>query len=213
MKKILAGSLLAADIGQLTKEVAHLEASGIDMIHIDVMDGVFVPNMAFCPAAVKAIKQSTKLPLDVHLMVQNPSWHIEVFSKAGADFLTIHLEATTHLDRVLRQIKQCGVKAGIALLPATPHTALDYVLEIVDLVLIMTVNPGFGGQQFLISQLAKIEAVAKKLPKNVVLSVDGGINAGIIALAANAGANCFVSGNYLYQDELEKSIAALRKLI
>jgi ribulose-phosphate 3-epimerase len=184
------------------------------MLHIDIMDGHFVPNLTFGPHFVKAIKQITKIPLDVHLMVLNPENHIQAFIDSGADFLTVHLEATTHLNKTLNQIKILGAKAGVALLPSTQPNALDYVLDLLDLVLVMSVNPGFGGQQFICSQLEKIKVLSLMLEKKTILSVDGGINEQTIGQAANAGANLLVSGNYIFQGEnLEQRVKTLRHLI
>jgi ribulose-phosphate 3-epimerase len=218
MKKLLAASLLSANPLRLERDIKRLEEAGIDMLHIDIMDGHFVPNLTFGPHFVKAIKNITTLPLDVHLMVQDPENHIKAFVNSGSDFLTVHLEATKHLDRTLNQIKDLGTKAGVALLPSTPPEALDYVLDIVDLVLVMSVNPGFGGQKFISSQLDKINVLSKKLG-NTILSVDGGINEQTISQASSAGANLLVSGNYIFQDEdsanssIANKIARLKNLL
>jgi ribulose-phosphate 3-epimerase len=214
MKKLLAASLLAANPLILAEEVYLLEKSGIDMLHIDIMDGNFVANLTFGPHVVKALRKITKLPLDVHLMVQNPEDHIQPFVDSGADLLTVHLESTKHLNKTLTQIKAAGVKAGVALLPSTPPNSLDYVLDLLDLVLVMTVNPGFGGQKFIANQISKIKVLGAKLNKNTLLSVDGGINDKTIAKVARAGANLFVSGNYIYQNNsVEANIKKLRSLI
>ena len=214
MKKLLAASLLSADPLRLEQEISSLEAAGIDMLHIDVMDGHFVPNLTFGAHFVKAIKKITKLPLDVHLMVQDPENHIHAFADSGSDFLTIHLEATKHLDKTLNQIKNLGAKAGVALLPSTSPAALDYVLDLLDLVLVMSVNPGFGGQKFIVSQLEKIQVLSQKLGKDTILSVDGGINQETMGQAASAGANLLVSGNYIFQGEsVAKQVETLRRLI
>lgn len=214
MKKLLAVSLLSADIFSLKQEIANLEAGGIDMLHIDIMDGHFVPHITFGHEFVKKIRSITKLPLDVHLMVSNPESHIHSFAQAGADFITIHLETVRHLDKVLRQMKSLNVKTGVALLPSTLPNSIDYIIDLLDLVLVMTVNPGFAGQEFITSQLDKISIITKKIKKSTLLSVDGGINDRTIKDVSDAGANVFVSGNYIYHDQhLARNIKSLRNIL
>jgi ribulose-phosphate 3-epimerase len=213
-KKLLAASLLACNPLRIAEDILELEKNGIDMIHVDVMDGHFVPNLTFGPHTVYALKKLTKLPLDVHLMVQNPENHIQAFIDAGADFLTIHLESCKHLDKTLNQIRDAKVKAGVALLPSTSANSIEYVIDLLDLVLVMSVNPGFGGQKFIQSQLKKIKILANMLPEKVLLSVDGGINDQTIGKAAEMGAQLFVSGSYLYQNNnISDNIHKLKKLI
>jgi ribulose-phosphate 3-epimerase len=214
MKKLIAASILSADPLKLAAEVAELERSGIDMLHIDIMDGHFVPNLTFGSNIVKALKQITTIPLDVHLMVQNPENHITSFIEAGADFLTVHLEAVQHLDKTLNKIKEQGAKAGVALLPSTLPNSIDYVLDIVDLVLVMTVNPGFSGQKFIANQLDKIRILSGKINAHTLLSVDGGINDQTIKQVSNMGANLFVSGSYIYQNNsIYSNLQQLKSII
>ncbi len=214
MKKILAGSILSANLLHLEREVFELERAGVDMLHVDIMDGDFVPNISFGPNIVQALKGISKLPLDVHLMVSKPERHIESFIAAGADMLTIHLEATTHADRVINQIKNAGVKAGIALLPSTLPSSIDFLVDILDLVLVMSVNPGFGGQKFIPNQLEKIKILSGKLRPDTILSVDGGINQETILPAALMGANLLVSGSYLYQNNaIRANVSRLKSVL
>jgi len=156
-KHFLSASILSADVLNLQKQIEELEEGGVDMLHIDVMDGAFVPNLGFSISTVEALKKITKLPLDVHLMIENPERHIQTFIDAGSDMLTVHLEAVKHIDRVIRQIKNSKIKAGVALLPSSLPQNLEYIIDIIDLVLVMSVNPGFGGQTFIQSQLSKIQ--------------------------------------------------------
>jgi ribulose-phosphate 3-epimerase len=214
MSKFLSASILSADILSIKSEIKKLEEAGLDMIHIDIMDGHFVQHITFGHNIVKQIRAITNLKLDVHLMLSNPEQHIADFALAGADFLTIHLEATRHLDRVLRQIKSFGVKAGVALLPSTLPNSIDYVADLLDIVVVMSVNPGFAGQEFLDSQLEKIKVIASRIPPSTLLSVDGGINDKTITKASSSGANTFVSGNYLFSDrDLATRVATLRALM
>jgi ribulose-phosphate 3-epimerase len=161
----ISPSILSADFSKLGEEIRAIDAAGADYIHIDVMDGSFVPNITIGNEVVKNLRKNSALPFDVHLMINNPDAHVEAFAKAGSDIITIHAEASTHLDRSVDLIKSFGKKAGVSLVPSTHEDALDYVLEKLDLVLVMTVNPGFGGQKFLSSQLRKIEAIRKKIEK------------------------------------------------
>ncbi len=199
MKKFLSASILSANILRLEEEVRILEKSGVDFLHIDIMDGHFVPNINFGANLVLALKKMTHLPLDVHLMVSNPENHLQQFADAGVEILTVHIESTQHLHKTLYQIKQCGIKAGVALLPSTPHSAIQYVLDLVDLVLVMSVNPGFSGQNFIDTQIDKIKNLAKIISKDTLLAVDGGINDKILNQILQAGANFIVTGSYIYQ--------------
>jgi ribulose-phosphate 3-epimerase len=210
----ISPSILSADFSKLGEEIKIIEACGANYIHIDVMDGSFVPNITIGNEVVKSLRKISDLPFDVHLMINNPDNHIKAFAEAGSDIITIHAEATTHLDRSIELIKSFGKKAGISIVPSTNENVLDYVLENLDLVLVMTVNPGFGGQKFLSSQLRKIENIRnkiEKLGKNIELEVDGGINEKTCKSAINAGANVLVSGSYIFKSEDKKAaIESLR---
>ena len=193
----IAPSILSADFARLGEEVRALEAAGADYIHIDVMDGHFVPNLTIGPAVVKALRPHTSLPFDVHLMISPVDGFLEAFADAGADIITVHPEAGPHLHRSLQRIKSLGKRAGVSLNPATPAKALDYVLDLVDLVLVMSVNPGFGGQSFIDSQLRKIAAIRKSIDatgRTIDLEVDGGVDALNVARIVAAGADLLVAG-------------------
>lgn len=197
----ISPSILSADFSRLGEEIQNIEKAGADYIHLDVMDGSFVPNITIGNEVVKNLRKNTTLPFDVHLMINNPDNHIKAFADAGSDIITIHAEASIHLDRSVDLIKSFGKKAGVSIVPSTHEDALDYVLEKLDLVLVMTVNPGFGGQKFLSSQLRKIENIRRKiekLGKKIELEVDGGINNETIKLVTSAGADVVVSGSYIF---------------
>ncbi|MBP3038321.1 ribulose-phosphate 3-epimerase [Bacillaceae bacterium Marseille-Q3522] len=210
----IAPSILSADFSKLAKEIKDVENGGADYIHVDVMDGHFVPNITIGPLIVDAIRPVTKLPLDVHLMIENPEKYIEAFAKAGADYITVHVEACRHLHRTIQQIKSYGVKAGVVLNPATSLHTLDYILEDVDMVLLMTVNPGFGGQKFIASVLEKMKElneIRKKKKLNFAIEVDGGVNENTAPLCIAAGANVLVAGSAIYnQEDRKKAIEVLR---
>lgn len=210
----ISPSILSADFSKLGEEITAIEKAGADYIHIDVMDGAFVPNITIGNEVVRSIRKVSKVPFDVHLMISNPDIHIKNFAEAGSDIITIHAEASTHLDRSIELIKSFDKKAGVSLVPSTHEDALDYVLEKLDLILIMTVNPGFGGQKFLSSQLRKIEAIRKKIEKTgkkIELEVDGGINEETAKLVVNAGADVLVSGSYIFKSEnYSSAISKLR---
>ena len=194
---IIAPSILSADFARLGEEVRAIDEAGADWIHIDVMDGHFVPNLTIGPGVVKALRPQTAKPFDVHLMISPVDHFLDVFAEAGADIITVHPEAGPHLHRTIQRIKGLGKKAGVSLNPATPAKALDYVLGEIDLVLVMSVNPGFGGQKFISSQLRKIEAIAKRIAKenlDITLEVDGGIDPDTARQAVDAGATALVAG-------------------
>ena len=199
---IIAPSILSADFARLGEEVRAVDEAGADWIHIDVMDGHFVPNLTIGPGVVKALRPHTQKPFDVHLMISPVDPFLDAFAEAGADIITVHPEAGPHLHRTIQRIKALGKKAGVSLNPATPAKALDYVLDDVDLVLVMTVNPGFGGQKFISSQLRKIEAIAKRVAKeglDVTIEVDGGIDPETAPRALDAGATALVAGTAVFR--------------
>lgn len=200
MKKI-APSILSADFARLGEEIRAVEAAGADYIHIDVMDGHFVPNITIGPLIVEAARKVTKLPLDVHLMIENPDLYVPEFAKAGADIIVIHAEASNHLHRSVQLIKSLGKKAGVSLNPATPLHVLDYVIQDLDLVLLMTVNPGFGGQSFIEACIPKIQALRSMIDRKgleIELEVDGGVKIENISGISHAGADVFVAGSAVF---------------
>ena len=211
----IAPSILSADFAKLGEEIQNIEKAGADYIHIDVMDGSFVPNITIGNEVVKSLRQKTQLPFDVHLMINNPDNHIKAFAEAGSDLITIHAEASIHLDRSLALIKSFNKKVGVSLVPSTHEDCLDYILEKLDLILVMTVNPGFGGQKFLASQLKKIENIRKKIEKSgkkIELEVDGGINDQTARIAVEAGADVLVSGSYIFgSGNYQQAIQTLKK--
>src|ERR671913_713313 len=199
---LISPSILSADFARLGEEVRAMDEAGADWIHIDVMDGHFVPNLTIGPGVVKALRPHTAKPFDVHLMISPVDTFLEAFAEAGADTITVHPEAGPHLHRTLQRVKALGKKAGVSLNPATPAKALDYVLEEIDLVLVMSVNPGFGGQKFIASQLKKIEVIANRISKedlDVRLEVDGGIDAVTAPQAIDAGATVLVAGTAAFR--------------
>ena len=211
----IAPSILSADFARLGEEVRAIEAAGADVVHVDVMDGRFVPNLTIGPPVVAALRKVTKLPLDVHLMIVEPEKYLDAFAQAGADGLTVHAEACVHLDRTLEHIRSLGKRAGVSLNPHTSEEAIRYVMERLDLVLVMSVNPGFGGQSFLPSVLPKIEKIRSMIDASgraIDLEVDGGIKVGTAQRVCAAGADLLVAGNAVFSaPPYETSLGALRK--
>ncbi len=214
---VIAPSILSANFAQLGADLAACEAAGADWIHVDVMDGHFVPNMTIGPLVVAACRKATKLPLDVHLMIEKPENMLEAFAKAGADRLTVHVETCPHLHRTIQQIQSLGVKAGVTMNPATPASSLKEIIHMVDLVLVMTVNPGFGGQQFIdmTRKIAEIRQMFDAIHSPAWLEVDGGISEHTLPLVQTAGADAYVAGNAVFNHAggIPGGIAALRKAI
>ena len=213
----LSASILSADFGRLAEQVHLAEAAGVDWIHVDIMDGHFVPNLTIGPDVVRAIRKATSLPLDVHLMIDNPQLYLERFVEAGADWLGIHVEATPHLQRLLQQIKELGAKATATLNPATPLNCLDYVLKDVDMVLLMTVNPGFSGQKFIRGVLPKVRQLRERIDAEalpVLIEVDGGVQTDTVADLVAAGADVLVSGSGIFgSGDIAGNIRRLKELM
>lgn len=211
----IAPSILSADFAKLGEEVRAIDSAGADWIHVDVMDGHYVPNITIGAGVVKALKPHTTKPMDVHLMIAPCDQYLEDFVAAGSDMITVHAEAGPHLDRSLQAIRDLGVKAGVSLNPSTPETVLEYVMDRLDLILVMSVNPGFGGQSFIESQLRKITRIREMIgERSIDLSVDGGVNASNAARVREAGANVLVAGSAVYGNndptQYAANIAALR---
>ena len=208
----IAPSILSADFARLGEEVRAVEAAGADVIHVDVMDGRFVPNITIGPPVVAALRKVTKLPLDVHLMIVEPERYVEDFAAAGADTILVHVEASPHLHRTLQSIRKLGKRAGAVLNPSTHESTLTYVMDVVDQVLVMSVNPGFGGQSFIAEMLPKVRAIRAMIGKrDVDIEMDGGIAPGTIGPAAKAGTNVFVAGSAIFgSKDYKKTIDALR---
>lgn len=216
MNVLVAPSILSADFAEIKNEIKLVEQAGADWIHIDVMDGWYVPNITIGPGVISSIKKHTNLPFDVHLMIEKPNRYIEDFVRAGADILSIHPEACSHPHRVLKNIHSYGIKAGVVLNPHTPIDSIYYILEEVDLILVMTVNPGFGGQVFISSLIEKIKNVRKLIEesgKNIYLEVDGGINTETGKLVCEAGANVLVSGHAIFKNSDPASVVKAMKNI
>ena len=212
--RIIAPSILSSDFSNLAQQIRLTEMGGADWIHCDIMDGHFVPNITFGPLVVKAIRKSTKLPIDVHLMIKNPDNFLEAFADAGANYISVHVEEVVHLNRSINKIKELGCKAGVVINPATPVESIIDVAEYIDLLLIMSVNPGFGGQEFISNSFRRIKEAAelrKKMKLNYLIEVDGGINSEIIIEAKNAGADVFVAGSSIFHsDNITAATAELK---
>jgi len=199
--KYIAPSILSADFARLGDEVKAVEAAGADWIHADVMDGHFVPNITFGPLIVEAVRRVTALPIDVHLMIENPDDYVPAFAKAGADYISVQIESCVHLNRSIQLIRECGAKPGVVLNPSTPLQSVEWVLEYLDYVLIMSVNPGFGGQAFIPNSLDKIKQLRQMIQNrklNTLIEIDGGVNAKTISAIANAGVDIFVAGSAIF---------------
>ena len=214
----IAPSFLTADLGRLAEEVRAVEAAGADYLHLDVMDGRFVPPITFGTLVVEAVRAVSRLPLDVHLMVEQPERHVEAFAKAGSDILNVHVEACAHVHRVLQQIKTLGPRAGVCLNPGTPISAIEQVLADADQVIVMGVNPGWGGQAFIPSTLPKVERLRSLLDERglaVVIEIDGGVKVGNAAVCAQAGAKVLVAGSSVFNDKasVAENMKALRQAL
>ncbi|MGW8300542.1 MAG: ribulose-phosphate 3-epimerase [Desulfobacterales bacterium] len=215
--KLIAPSILSADFSKLGDEIKAVEAAGADWIHADVMDGHFVPNITIGPLVVEAVKRVTDLPIDVHLMIENPDNYISAFAEAGASYISVQVETCIHLNRTVQRIKECNAQAGVVLNPATSLSSLEWVLEEVDYVLIMSVNPGFGGQSFIPGSLDKIKALRQQIQDrglSVMIEVDGGVNEKTIAEVASAGTDVFVAGSAIFgSKDYQKTIQSFRQKI
>jgi len=215
--KMIAPSILSADFSRLGDEIAAVEAAGADWIHIDVMDGHFVPNITIGPGLIASLRKTTRLPFDVHLMIENPERYIDAFAEAGADGITIHVEATVHLHRTVAMIREKGLKAGVSLNPATPLVQIEPILPDIDLLLVMTVNPGFGGQRFIEDSLPKIrqaKEMVRAAASEVLLEVDGGVTLKNIRAIADAGAEILVAGSAIFgSGDYAETIGAMKALL
>jgi ribulose-phosphate 3-epimerase len=215
--KIIAPSILSADLANLAQQLRYVEIGGADWVHCDIMDGHFVPNLTFGPIVVKAVKRSTHLPLDVHLMIKNADEYLEDYIKAGATYLTVHQEAVVHLNRTVNRIKELGAKAGISINPSTPVDTLQDTAEFADLILIMSVNPGFGGQSFIANSLKKVKELVKlraELKANFLIEIDGGMSKDTIVEASKAGVDVFVAGSAIFgSDNISAATAELKFLV
>ena len=212
--KMLAPSILSADFARLGEEINAVIKAGADVIHVDVMDGHFVPNITIGPPVVASVRKICDVPLDVHLMISDADKYIDSFAAAGADWITVHVEACTHLHRTIQHIKKLGKKAGVVLNPATPLSSLDYILEDVDLVMLMSVNPGFGGQSFIPSTLDKTRALKERIDRlglPIGIEIDGGVSPETIADISAAGVNIFVAGSAVFKGDYQQTVSELKK--
>ena len=216
-KKYIAPSILSADFSKLGDEIKSVEAAGADWIHVDVMDGHFVPNITLGPLVVEAVRRATSLPLDVHLMIENPDRYIEDFAKAGADLISVQVEACVHLNRTIHMIKELDRRAGVVLNPSTPLASLEWIMEDVDFIMIMSVNPGFGGQKFIPNSLDRVRALRKMIRDRgleTLIEIDGGVNEKTIKNISDAGVDVFVAGSAIFKSpDYKKTIAKFRELI
>lgn len=214
---ILAPSILSADFSNLSQQIRLTEMGGADWIHCDVMDGHFVPNITIGPVIVKAVRKITKLPVDVHLMIEKPDRYLEAFADAGADYISVHVEEVVHLNRTINRIKELGCQAGAVINPSTPVNAITDIAEYLDLLLIMTVNPGFGGQKFIANSIRRIEEAANlrsKLKAKFLIEIDGGVNTDTIVMAKKAGVDVFVAGSAIFDaDNITATTTELKNLI
>ncbi len=211
----ISPSILSADFSNLGNEIELIDKAGADMIHVDVMDGIFVPNITIGPEIIKSLKKHTKKPFDVHLMIHQPEKWINTFVEAGADVLTLHIEAVEHIHKAIKKIKNLGIRAGVSLNPSTSEKDLEYILEECDLILVMSVNPGFGGQSFIDNQLTKVERIKKMILKHgykAEIEVDGGVNKTNARSIISAGASILVAGNSVFKDGPERYFANIRSL-
>jgi ribulose-phosphate 3-epimerase len=212
-----APSILTADLSRLKEAIEEAEAAGVDWIHLDVMDGVFVPNLTFGPILVEAVRRVTRLPLDVHLMIVNPERYLEDFARAGADVITVHFEATPHAHRAVQKVKELGKKAGLAINPATPLSAFEALLPELDLALLMSVNPGFGGQRYIpqsTERLRRLKAMRDALNPACLIEVDGGVNRATVAEVYRAGADVAVAGSALFNDKpVKENLKELKEVL
>lgn len=216
MKNYLAPSILSADFSKLGEQLSKVEKSGVTMLHIDVMDGMFVPSISIGFPVIESIRKNSNMIFDVHLMINEPERYVERFAGSGADIITVHAEACTHLHRTVTQIKQLGKKCGVALNPATPLSAFDYIWEDVDMALLMTVNPGFGGQEFIPAMYEKIAELRRRITEKgleIDIEVDGGIKASNTKQALQAGANVLVAGSAVFEGDIEANIKEFQKIL